>query len=50
MIMLIDSSSSYNFVNLRLVRRLNFPVEQSFQLKIMIANGVACPPEVYVGL
>lgn len=38
-IILVDLGSTHNFVDTKLVKRLKLSVEQSCQLKVMLANG-----------
>lgn len=38
-IILVDSESTHNFVDSKLVRRLNLPIELTSQMRVMIADG-----------
>lgn len=38
-IILVDSGSTHNFINARLVSRLSLPVMHQEQLKVSVANG-----------
>lgn len=39
MIILVDSGSTHNFVDSKIAKRGNLPIEPAKQMKIMVANG-----------